>query len=77
MSGFDRVAALAVLALGGNDLHAHLLADGPREKSPQGMRLPAGGFHQFLGGPKPGNADNAESGLWGREHTQMSADVRR
>ena len=48
-SGFDGVGALPVLALGGCDGQAHLLADSPRQEPADGMRLPAGGFHQFLG----------------------------
>ena len=37
-SGFDGVAALAVLALGGHDGQAHLLADGAGQESAHGMR---------------------------------------
>ena len=48
-SGLDGVAALSVLALGGRDGQSHLLADGPGQEPSHGMRLPAGGFHQFLG----------------------------
>ena len=46
----DRVGALPVLALGGRDGQPHLLAHGPGQEAADGMRLPAGGFHQFLGG---------------------------
>src|ERR1700722_4453828 len=49
-SAFDRIAALAVLPLGGRNRQAHLLADGPGKESAQGMRLPAGRFEQFLCG---------------------------
>ena len=48
VSGFDRVTALAVLALCGNDVETHLLANRPRQEATRRMRLPAGGFHQFL-----------------------------
>ena len=44
-SGFDGIAALAVLALGGRDGQAHLLADRAGQEPAHGMRLPAGGFH--------------------------------
>src|SRR5258706_14744365 len=49
-SAFYRVIALAVLALSGCHGKAHLLADGPRQEPAYRMRLPACGFHQFLGG---------------------------
>ena len=48
-SGFDGVAPLPVLALGGRNGQAHLLANGPGKKPAQRMRLPAGSFEQFLG----------------------------
>src|SRR5207248_1984522 len=48
-SGFQRVVALAVLALGGCDRQSHLLADGARQKPAYRMRLPAYRFHQLLG----------------------------
>jgi hypothetical protein len=47
-SGFDRVAALAVLALGGNNIQAELLADRARKEPTHGMGLPARRFHEFL-----------------------------
>ena len=47
-SGADGVVALPVLALGGDDLQAHLLANGAGEEPAHGMRLPAGGRHQSL-----------------------------
>jgi len=49
-SGFDRVAELSVFGLRGNDVQAHLLPDGPGQEPANGMRLPARGFHQVLGG---------------------------
>src|SRR5271170_6229314 len=49
-SGFDRVAALSVLALGGGHGQPHFLADSARQEPTNGMRLPAGDFHQLLGG---------------------------
>ena len=54
-SGFDGVGTLAILGLGGCDGHAHLLADGPREKAAHAMRLPPRRFHQFgqLGAFRP------------------------
>jgi hypothetical protein len=48
-SGFDGVAALAVLALGGRHRQPHLLRDGSREEPAHRMRLPPGRFHEFLG----------------------------
>ena len=50
MSAFDRVGALAVLALGRNDGQAHLPGDCPRQEPADGMRLPSAGFLQFLRG---------------------------
>ena len=52
--GFDGVAALPVLALGGRHRQAHLLAYRPRQESAHGMRLPAGSLHQLLGGDAAG-----------------------
>jgi len=48
-SGLDRVAALPVLALGGLDCQAHLLAQRTADESAQAVRLPAGGLQQLLG----------------------------
>src|SRR5579864_3789535 len=42
--GFDRVAPLPVLALGGRDGQTHFLAQSPADEAPQGMRLPGGRF---------------------------------
>src|SRR5579862_8908213 len=50
MLRLDRVVALAVLALGGGNVQAHLLTDGPGQEPAHGMRLPAAGFLEFLGG---------------------------
>lgn len=50
VSVLNRIGALAVLAFGGNDGQAHFLPNRAREEAAQGMRLPAGGFEQFLGG---------------------------
>jgi hypothetical protein len=50
VSGFDGVAALSVLALGGRNGQAHFLPYGSRKETTQGMRLPTGRFEQFLGG---------------------------
>jgi hypothetical protein len=40
LSGFDRVAALFVLAFRGGDRQAHFLANGARQEPSQRMRLP-------------------------------------
>jgi hypothetical protein len=53
-SGFDGVAALAVLALGRRDSESHLLSNRPGEEATHGMRLPPGSFHQLLGCNAPG-----------------------
>src|SRR5207249_4805661 len=51
-SGFDRIAPLPILGLGGYNFQPQLLRDGTGEKAAHGMRLPAGSFHEFLyGGP--------------------------
>src|ERR1700674_4679934 len=47
-SGFDGVAALPVLGLGGRNLQAHFLAHGTREEPTNRMGLPPGGFHESL-----------------------------
>ena len=47
-SALYRIAALAVLALGGRDGQAHLLADGAGKEPAQGMRLPVGRLEQLL-----------------------------
>ena len=47
-SALDGVAALPVLGLGGLYLQTKLLADSARQVPTDGMRLPAGGFHQFF-----------------------------
>src|SRR5690242_15473751 len=49
-SVFDRITALPVLGLGGRDFQAHLLAQDAGHKATDRMRLPAGGFHEFLPG---------------------------
>ena len=54
MSGFDRITVLAVLAPGGDDFQAHLLADSAGQEPAHRMRLPAGGFHQLFGGDPAG-----------------------
>jgi len=61
--GFDRVAALAVLALGRRHRQAHFLPDGAGQKAAHGMRLPARGFHQFLGRYAPGALQQGEDGF--------------
>jgi hypothetical protein len=43
--GFDRVAALPVLAFDGRDRQAHPFTDRAGKEPTQGMRLPAGRFH--------------------------------
>jgi hypothetical protein len=50
MSGFDRIATLAVLALGGGDGKTHLLADRPRQEAAYRMGLPTCGYHDLLQG---------------------------
>ncbi len=47
-SAFDRIAALAVLPLRGNNGQAHFLTNGSRKEAAQRMRLPASGFEQLL-----------------------------
>src|SRR5271165_1742897 len=46
--GFDRVGALPVLSFGRCNRQAHLLADDARQEPANGMRLPAGDFHELL-----------------------------
>ena len=48
-SGFDGIAALSVFAFRGFYRQAQLLTN-PGQEAPHGMRLPAGGLHQFLQG---------------------------
>jgi hypothetical protein len=48
------IAAFSVLSLSGVDRQPHLLADGSGQETPYGMRLPAGGFHDFLQGGAAG-----------------------
>jgi hypothetical protein len=48
-SGFDGVGTFAVLTLGRCDGQAHFLANRTGQEPADGMRLPTGGFHQFLG----------------------------
>src|ERR1019366_10467872 len=49
-SGFKQVRAAAILALGGFDFQAHLLAQRTADESAYGMCLPACRFHNFLQG---------------------------
>ncbi len=49
-SAFDRVAALRVLGLSGRDRPPHLLPQGAGQEPTDRVRLPAGGFHEFLQG---------------------------
>lgn len=49
-SGFDRVAAFAVLALGGRNCQPHLFAQRPADEAPEGMRLPGSHLEQIFGG---------------------------
>src|ERR1017187_7265543 len=51
----DRVPALPALGLGGRDRQPHLLAQDAGQEPSDRMRLPAGGFHEFL----PGGASGA------------------
>src|ERR1039457_3679145 len=46
----DRVPALPVLGLGGPDRQPHLLAQGTGQEPADRVRLPAGGFPEFLRG---------------------------
>lgn len=48
-SGFDGVAALPILSLGGRDGLAHFLADRSGQEAAYRMRLPSRRFHQLLG----------------------------
>src|SRR5579859_5964089 len=47
-SAFDRVAALPALGLGGLNCQAHILAQGAGQEPTDRVRLPAGGFREFL-----------------------------
>ena len=60
-SGFDGVAALAVLALNGSDRQAHFLADRAREEAANRMRLPAGGFISSLHVAPPGRLSRSRT----------------
>src|ERR1039457_4301945 len=53
-SAFDRVTALPVLGLGGRDRQPHLLAQGDGQEPADRVRLPVGGFHEFLQGGAAG-----------------------
>src|ERR1039458_7230052 len=44
----DRVPALPVLGLGGGDRQPHLLAQGAGQEPSDRVRLPSGGFPEFL-----------------------------
>lgn len=57
----DRVAAFPVLALCRGDFDAHFLAKRPRKESAHRVRLPAGGFHQFLGGRAAGSLQQVDN----------------
>src|SRR5271157_320492 len=59
-SAFDRVAALVVLGLGGRDRQPHLLAQGAGQEPTDRVRLPAGGFHEFLQGGAAGALQQIE-----------------
>src|ERR1035437_2554626 len=59
-SAFDRGAALFVFGLGGRDRQPHLLAQGAGHKPADRVRLPAGGFHEFLQGGAAGALQQAE-----------------
>src|ERR1035437_8619101 len=59
-SAFDRVAALLVLGLGGRDRQSHLLAQGAGQEPTDRVRLPAGGFHEFLPGGAAGAFQQVE-----------------
>jgi hypothetical protein len=43
--GADRVAALSVFSLGGDDVQSHLLAECSGDEPAHGMRLPPSGVH--------------------------------
>src|ERR1035441_9129465 len=60
-SAFDRVAALLALSLGGRDRQPHLLAQGARQEPTDRVRLPAGGFHEFLQGGAAGAFQQVEN----------------
>ena len=59
-SAFDRVAALRVLGFGGRDRQAHLLPQGAGQEPTDRVRLPAGGFHEFLQGGAAGVLQQVE-----------------
>ena len=59
-SAFDRVAALFVLGLGGGDRQPHLLAQGAGQEPADRVRLPAGGFPEFLQGGAAGAFQQVE-----------------
>ena len=50
VSRLDQIAALAVLGFGGGHGQTHFLPDRAGQESPDGMRLPAGGFDEFSHG---------------------------
>src|ERR1035437_1266158 len=60
-SDFDRVAALFAFGLGGRDREAYLLAQGAGHKPTDRVRLPAGGFHEFLPGGAAGAPQQVEN----------------
>jgi hypothetical protein len=49
-------------ALGGRDRESHLLAERSADEASQGVRLPAGGFQQFLGSGALGSLQQVEDG---------------
>src|ERR1035441_7134560 len=59
-SAFDRVAALLVRGLGGGDRKPRLLAQGAGQEPADRVRLPAGGFHEFLQGGAAGALQQVE-----------------
>src|SRR4029077_6162817 len=59
-SAFDRVAALPALGLGGLDCQAHLLAQRTGQEPTDRVRLPAGGFREFLQGGAAGVLQQVE-----------------
>src|SRR5260370_16238171 len=59
-SVFERVAALRVLGLRGGDRPPHLLPQGAGQEPTNRVRLPAGGFHEFLQGGAAGVLQQVE-----------------
>src|ERR1017187_2499018 len=74
----DRVPALPALGLGGRDRQPHLLAQDAGQEPSDRMRLPAGGFHEFLPGGASGAFQQVEDlgGFADRKSTRLNSSHR-